>query len=201
MSHPQVYRRFFKLDNHGSVMKAYHDAVKTNSQAYLEQQAIANDIGAKRFRTSSNHLVAFDFEEPPDRKLFKKRNGGWYPKLTNEAGKELAERIERIRVAGNPADVALTAAGLSKHIWLIFHGPSVHSKMFGCGFLHIPSGPTRAFVIVPWCDAKQLSQDDASNHASLRWEPHADMTEVKHWEVQKAVDEYNEKLQVVAGLP
>ena len=45
-----------------------------------------------------------------------------------------------------------------------------------------------AIFSVPWLDANPNEENKIEN---LKWEPHKDMVEIKYWEYEKIIDDYN----------
>lgn len=195
----KVSSRHFRITA-GPIVKACiemrHSAGETHKQ-FLE---IIGKVGAKQYYSGdqSNELVAIEFEEAPDPKYYKRRGDGWYPKLNTKVGRELNQAI--LSVCPKGSNHVLKAAGLPSSP-TIFHGSSAHYPVT----FFIPSAPPVVFIKVPWYDEdpvvlEHYVKDRAAgiqydaNCDSLLWKPSAEMVEVKSWEVDKEIDEWNESL-------
>ncbi len=192
-----VYRRYFRVES-GPLVDAVQLALNTRKMAYEQYLQIAKEIGAEEeFYSNSGRLVAFVFKTTPDPKLFKRAGRGWYPKRNCMACKQLAARIEAIKTA-DPQD-ALRIIGLSR-------APS----LFVDGYCHvpqliiIPDQPMVIYVSVPFFDEDPEVVDNykkekvsgvrfESNMEAILWQPTPEMVEVRKWEMERDVSEWNEK--------
>lgn len=195
-----IYRRHFRV-NSGPLIDAIanHKAIQKQSNEQYKQ--IIQDIGANAdYYVRCGKLVAFTFDNPPDQRLYKRVNNGWYPKKNIAFGRELDKRIKSVKTSD--INDCLSIFGL-------YYGPSI---IWG-GRGHYPSirvipywqGDV-AIVSVPWYDADPVKLDDYRQKKeksvcfdmtldSLLWEPSTDMAEIKEWQAHKEIEEWNESVR------
>lgn len=188
-----VYRRYFRVTS-GPLFDAVVAATEVNRSARKEYGKILDSIGAKcdQWYQIDDRLVGLIFGETPDKNLFKKVRNGWMPKKNNKKAKAIADRIASVKTE-NINDL-LSVVGLSSFPRIFAGG-----KCYSATLTDIPSDPPVIYVCVPWFDvdpvklkaykADKNSRD--SNYEAILWEPPADMEEVKGWEVDKAIEEWN----------
>lgn len=192
----EVYRRYFKVEN-GPVIDAVKEIENINNMAHYEYVKILEEIGAESgYYHRNRKLVSIVFKDGPDPKLYKKKDSGWYPKKNCKAGKDLALRIESIKTR-NPKE-ALQAIGLSSSP-SIFGGGRAHYN----SIILIPEVKPVAYISVPWYDEdpdvldlykkeKAAGKHYCTNYDSISWAPTSDLVEVKKWQVDRHIDEWNE---------
>ena len=142
-------------------------------------------------------LVGIIFDGKVDRCVFKSVTYGWYPKKNCRSGKALYARLKSVKTK-NTED-ALELVGLSPV-------PSVFSenRCYSSASVVISEDNPIVYVSVPWYDEdpkkiEQYKKDNAAGiHSdrsldSILWEPTPEMKEVKAWEFEKHVSEWNEK--------
>lgn len=186
-----IYRRYFRVTK-GKLITAYNDAQKINKAAYKAYQEILSDIGAKpEYYQYEKKMVCFVFENQPDTKIYKRRDQGWYPKRNNKIGKELAIRIEAV-VTKN-VQSTLEVVGLT-------HLPTItgNGKCYWPSLTVVPESKPVLYVSIPWYDVDpekmeqyKIDHDGDQDLESLQWKPTEDMEEVKGWEVDKHIYEWN----------
>lgn len=194
-----VYRRYFKIET-GPVIEAVKEIEQINNVAHEEYTKILKKIGAEDgYYHRGRRLVSIIFKDAPDSALYRKNDSGWYPKKNCKEGKALAKRIESIKTK-SPKE-ALHVLGLSSTPSLFGGGRAYYNTT-----TVIPDTPPIAYISVPWYDEdpevmRQYQKDKAAgkhmcvNYDSILWRPTADMVEVKKWEVDRAIDEWNEKVK------
>jgi hypothetical protein len=190
-----IYRRYFKITT-GPVIDVVEQAHGINKQAQTKYHDILLSIGAElTYYVQRGKLVGIIFKDTPDSGKYKElQNGGWWPKQNTKEGKQL-QRIFREVETKDPND-ALKEVGLSND-----------PCMFGCGRCYfptltcIPEDPLVIYITIPWKDVdpeelKAYKEDTNWRDCSLdflSWEPSPDMVEVKEWEMQKHIDEWNNR--------
>lgn len=200
------YNRYFKVTE-GALIEAVKECRANNKKANKEYEALLKKIGAEEnYYVRDHRLVAVTFKDAPDPKVFKRNTNtkdGWYPKKNCKAGKEIAQAIESIKVTNE--DDCLEIVGLSS-------GP----RMFFAGYCYratlvvIPKDALEIYISVPWYDEdpavlEQYKVDRAAGNEfdsckdAILWEPTPEMTEVKEWEVKKAIQEWNDSLKAEAA--
>lgn len=194
-----VYKRYFRVKD-GPVIDFIKDANNINDKAHKEYAKILEEIGAKPgYYHSNRKMVGIDFEKKPDNKLFKKIRSGWWPKLNCKFGKELAAKIYAIKTLDINESLALV--GLS-HVPTLFSA----NRCYYSTITVIPEESPVAYITVPWYDKdpKEIEQYKKDRKAGIRyessldailWEPSPDMEEVKKWEVDRHICEWNEKIK------
>ena len=197
-----VYRRYFKVTE-GPLVAAISENKKVNDDARVEYKKIIKEIGAKEdYYTFDVQPSGFMFDKAPDGGIFKKnKNGSYYPKKNCKDGRELAKRIESVKTASSGSPLSSVGLHGNKFPRIFGNGKAYYETM-----IVIPSDPPVAFVSVPWFDEdpekiEQYKIDRSTGNninrdlSAILWEPTADMAEVKKWEVDKAVEEWNESLK------
>jgi len=195
----EVYRRHFRVIK-GPLIKAVESAKTLNDLAHKEYEDILSEIGAEPGYYHRNfELVSIVFKDAPDTKIYKRKDSGWYPKKNSKAGKQLAARIESVETK-NLQD-CLEVVGLSSSFSLFYGGYCHHSTL-----TVIPEKAPVLYVSVPWYDedpskVEQYKIDNGKgvmsdmNLDSILWEPTPDMEEVKGWEVDKHIEEWNDRVK------
>ena len=196
----EVYRRYFKVTE-GLLVEAVQEAMAINAVARKEYSKILKEVGANPgFYHRGNRLVGMEFDEEPDKGVYKRvKNAGWYPKKNSSAGKELAARLEFIET--RDIQECLRAVGLSPHPSIFADG-----KCYWPVLTVIPDTPPVVFVGVPWFDEdpEELANYEEDRVAirrfdssldSLLWVPDPELVEVKRWERDRHIDEWNEKVR------
>lgn len=195
-----IYRRFFKVTG-GPVMDAALEAEAINDLAHEQYMVILAEIGAEhRYYHRDRRMTGIIFEGEVDRTLFRETRNGWWPKKNCQAGRELDKRIKAVQTA--TPETVLKAAGLRGRPHGIFSGQAIHY----CSHLFVPSEPPVVFLSVPWRDvdpaklAQYSEEREAGTHFNsemdhLLWEPAEDLVEIKSWEMEREIDEYNAGLK------
>ena len=194
-----VYRRIFRIQS-GPLSDAVSELNLINKKASKSYVEILKEIGAEDSWYQVNGcLDCVIFKEAPDSSIYKRKGKGWYPKKNCKKGKDLAKRIESIETK-NIKDL-LETVGLSKF-------PSIYknSKCYSSTIIDIPENIPVIYISVPWYDEDPeiikeykiknttgFSRDN--NMDSILWEPTKDMEEVKEWEMNKHIEEWNEKVK------
>lgn len=194
-----VYKRYFRIKT-GKLIVAVNNAEKTNKDARKSYKEILTEIGADtQYYQIKHKLHSFVFKENPDQKIYKRKGEGWYPKKNNKAGKIIAAKIESV-VTVAPQDL-LEIVGLQPNPTIFAHG-----KCYWPNLTVIPESQPIVYITVPWYDEnpdkiEQYKKDNAKgihgsqNLESLMWMPTKEMEEVKSWEVDKHIDEWNSKIK------
>lgn len=187
-----VTRRFFRVTT-GPVIRSVKNAQTINGAADTMYKRIISDIGANdTYYTRDHRLVAFTFDKP-DRNLFKKVGKGWYPKLNTKWGKSLDHRIRELHIDDVDKSVLTLLVLVDK---CIFTGRTLCRPTICV----IPSDEPVVFVSVPWYDEdpavveeyKKSTKRDG-NLDMLLWTPPKELIEVKEWEVDKEIAEWNSR--------
>lgn len=200
----RVYRRFFKVTE-GPLMDEVARIKQINDAAWKAYKAILKDICARTdsYLQKANKLTgvffstgASDEELYERRKIYKHIDSGWYPKQNSKEGRELHKRFAA--VATENQNVALDVVGLGNgEAPFLMDGMSLHWP----SIVTLPSDPPTSYIVVPWKDVdpaelEAYKTDNNTNSMTmdaLLWEPTPEMTEVKSWEVDKAIDEWNNR--------
>ena len=194
------YNRYF-LIKEGPALEAAKAQDLTNRAALTAYGEIAKELGAneEKFYISENKLVAFIFASPPSSVAFKRvKGGGFYPKQTSKAGKALHERISEVPTV--PDRAILEPLGLGTSYSLL--DPRKGALYFPALTFLPGEGRPVLYLSVPWfdCDPEELETYKAdkaegarleTNLDAVLWEPLSGWEEVKDWEVNKAIREYN----------
>ena len=195
-----IYRRYFKITT-GPIIDAVTETNRINDAAHEEYIKLCDEVGAKHeYWHNKRHMVGFNFDSPPDERLWKNLGQGRYwPKKNSKWGKDLTKRIEAIKTKS--VDSCLEVFGL-------YDGPT----LFGDNKAHypvlimLPYAAPIFMVSVPWydVDTKELEeykqQHTAGKHYdrnidSVIWEPTEDMQPIKEWEYHKLIDEWNDHVR------
>ena len=194
-----IYRRFFKITD-GPVIDHINEAAKVNDDAHEQYKIILDEVGAKHtYYHRGRKMTAMMFESEPDRNLFKKSGQGWWPKKNSKTGKDLNERLDAI-VTKDPNE-ALKLIGLDNNP-CVFSG----SKCYWPTLIVIPEAKPVVYVTLPWFDAdpkevEQYRQDRdtgicvSRNLDHILWAPSKDMEEIKNWQMDRHLDEWNESVK------
>lgn len=194
-----VYRRYFRVKT-GPLVEAVIEGNNVNSVARESYRSIVEEVGAELgYYQRGQKLVSMIFKGTPDKKRFKQCDGGWYPKKNCKAGKELAARLEAIET--RDLQECLEVVGLSRLPSIFSGGRCYHATL-----TVIPEKPPIIYVNVPWYDADpdalKLYEKERSNGKhfdssldAVLWNPAPEMAEVKGWEVDRHIDEWNEKVK------
>ena len=198
----KVYRRYFRVTE-GPLIDAVKECLVINDAAKKEYNAILSKIGAEEgYYLNDHRLVAFTFPESPDPKVFKKHPktpDGWHPKKNCKEGKEIAKAIEAVKTKN--VNDCMATVGLNFSLRIISDNIGHKAAMFV-----IPADPMTIFVSVPWYDEapeelekyrkdRKAGRRLCMNFDAVLWEPTPEMTEVKGWEAEKAVQEWNDSLK------
>ncbi len=190
-----TYRRYFAIKDAATIETI--EAIMDEKIAYGKAiNEIGKEVGAKQaWQTTEGSFYGFDFEETPDRSLWKqtRHKDAWKPKLSSRAGKALSKRIGDIPKP-RMAEDALEPHGL--------RGGFSGGMFVGTKVLLVTiagSSEKGWFVSLPWQDRnpaeieqykkdrEQKKQFDSTlDH--LCWTPPAEWEEVKEWQVLKALD-------------
>lgn len=192
-----VYRRYFRVTE-GPLIDAMKDAIEINNRAKREYVNILHKIGAERqYYHIDNRLVAVQFKDEPDRYLYKKcKHGGWYPKRNTKEGKTLHERFKSVKTEADSE--CLKLVNLSSSPTLAGAG-----RCYFPTITVLPSEDMVIFISVPWYDedpdvlaeyVKDKNHMDR-NYDAILWKPSEEMVEIKRWEVEKEIDQWNESIK------
>lgn len=122
------------------------------------------------------------------------RNGNYWPKKNTKEGREILARIEALPKA-IPVGLAVREYGIfTDHPCIIEGRTAVFPQIFG--------GEGLWFLMVPWAEyePEKLAEYKRDREAGMRfsaeydhaiWEAPADWHEVKRWEMEKEIEEYN----------
>ncbi len=194
-----VYRRYFKITE-GSLIGEVNRIRAVDKKASEEYKVILEDIGAKAtYYQRNSKLVAVTFSGKVDTGIYKKVSPGWYPKQNNKTGKEIHQRFKK--VVTEDVDNALEMIGITGSLFLIMDGRQAYSATITT----IPSDPIACLITVPWkdIDPEELKQYKLDRDEGVRgdmsmdhlcWEPTPEMNEIKSWEAEKIIDEWNESV-------
>lgn len=194
-----IYRRYFRVTS-GPMVDHMTEAAKINDAANEKYKAILDEVGAKRtYYHQGRRMTAMMFDGEPDRNIFKKCGQGWWPKKNGPTGKDLNKRLSAIETK-DPND-ALKLVGL-RYSPCVFAG----GKCYWPTLIVIPGDIPTIYVTLPWfdCDSAEVEQYKRDREAGIRgdanldhimWTPSAEMEEVKGWQVDKHIDEYNESIK------
>lgn len=194
-----VYRRYFRVES-GPLIEAVKEATEINQKARREYLMILQEIGARHeYYHNRGRLVGIIFDGKVDTCLFKLAKHGWYPKKKCKAGKDLAERLKAVKT--KDIQEALSVVALPSHP-TIFSGTTCYYPML----VVVPDNPITVYVSVPWHDAdpekvEQYKKDHAAgtcgdtNMDSITWKPTPEMKEIKKWEFERHITEWNEKVK------
>ena len=187
-----IYQRHFKVTN-GPLMAEVERIKAVNKAGWDKYINIAEEIGANTnsiMMLDGHYLSGFKFDHAnqPDPKIYiHKDDDSWYPKQNNKIGRALHKRIKTV-VTENPTD-ALDTLGLGKNNnqYAIFGDRHI----YWAALITIPSAPPVNYVRVPWLD---LKSDKIHSHTeAMLWRPTKDMVAIKGWELEKAIEEWNDR--------
>ena len=196
----EVYRRHFKITE-GPIIKAAEIHLKTEDEARLQFQKILKDLGAEsKYYYDRGKLIALIFDKEPDTKLYKRTRYGWYPKKNSKVAKAIAARIEGVKTS--TVDSCLKHVGLSSNPTIF-----MSTKCYYPTLTILPYEPPVLYLSVPWYDEdpeviKEYNADEnrmSRNLDAIQWTPTQEMVEIKRWERDKAIDEWNEKVRKENG--
>lgn len=197
-----VYRRYFRVTA-GPLIEAVQKANEINDAAFKVYNEIGAEFGAEPgYYAIRGRLTGFLFNKTPDSKLFRKdKGGGYYPKKSSKAGQELIKRIDQ--VATRDLITLLSVVGLSGCGFpRLFGGGKAYYEVI----VVIPHRHPVVYINVPWYDEnpetltkykvdKQMNIHSDHNLDAILWEPTPDMVEVKKWEVDKHISDWNASLK------
>ncbi len=192
-------RRYFKV-NHtkaDELLAAWHER---RDAALDTARELREAIGASEMYqdTGNGLIVAVDFDFPPDPDVYRVIKGhGYYPRKNSKAGREMAKRFDAV-----PRIAPLRDSGIL--------------ELFGAKDLHRLNGMTLSrsslievpgvalFLTVPADDATQAELEEKQRNgcgdtntnsrvALAEWVPPEGLIAVREWEVQKVIDEYNNR--------
>lgn len=202
----KIYRRYFKVTS-GPVVAAAIENVQFNKCARDEYSRILKDIGANenQFYQQDDVIVGIIFDTKPDGGVYKRVCSGkaWWPKQNCKEGKLLFKRFRDVEIKGPNEPL--------KHANLPYGNFS--PIMFGDGkawsavMLFLPWGGNETVIIsVPWMDenpdilSDYVSKKDKGTHFNsnldhLLWKPTPEMVEIKLWQYEKEIDDWNEHVR------
>lgn len=196
-----VYRRYFKVTT-GPLIKALKHHREVTKQSHVEYESICTEVGADvgKFYQRDGKLVGFIFSGSPDQEVFKKGKYGWTPKKNTKRGKAIAKQVAAVKTS----DVkdCLKEVGLGNYFARIF----TDCRAYGVSIIDIPDSTPWALIAVPWYDenpdviAKYKDASGSKKHfnanlAAILWEPSADMVELKEWQFNKEISDWNESVK------
>jgi len=191
-----IYTRYFKITD-GPLMDTYLDAIKINNNAHDEYKVILKDLGASnKYWIVDDKLSGIEFDGDVDRSLYKRVNKGWMPKKNTKKAKAINKKLTNVRTKSISS--CLNTIGLHDHPAL-----TSHNRWYKTTILAIPEKPPVIYITVPWKDVDPNELKEYQNKRSkgicmnrnmdhLLWIPHESMVEVKCWEFEKHLDEWNE---------
>ena len=194
-----IYRRYFRVES-GPLVEAVNQSIKVNKEAHEKYLVLLEEVGATdQYYQVDGRLTAMQFREDPDTKLFKRVprcSGGWFPKLNSKKAKNIAEKFKEVKTISERG--CLSSVGMGGFLKMLDSGQGYRDTM-----VVIPSDPVVVFVSVPWFDVdpekmKAYKKDKSrttTNMEAVLWKPTKGMVEVKHWEFERAVDEWNESIK------
>jgi len=172
--------------------------------AHAEYETICKEVGADvgKFYQRDGKLVGFIFSGSPgpDPMLFKKGNSGWTPRKNTKRGKAIAKKVDAVKTSD--VKECLKAVGLANLFARIFSD----SRAYGVTIIDIPDETPWALISVPWYDENpdtiaQYKIDRAEkkhmngNIDAILWDPTPDMVELKEWQFEKEIDDWNESIK------
>lgn len=189
------YNRYFEFKT-GALLNALVDATRQNDASLAEIKIIQQEIGAKsQYVARSQAFAAFLFDTPPEPKLFRKLHGGFYPKK----GTPLHARVSALTFVDT--STCLEAVGLP-------NAPTLFgdSKVYFPQCILLPWEAPVAYLCVPWYDEDPSVLEEykadrsdgkrySSNYDSLLWTPPEEGVEIKSWQFEKAIDEWNQHVR------
>jgi len=185
-----VYRRYFRLDS-GPIFDALTERQSINNLATIEYKSILLDIGAKDsgyYVDKEGKLTSFAFDmdwHHVDKTIYKRvKDYGWYPKQTTKVGKSIHKRFAGVKLVSTEDIYKLIGLGRGQR-------PVVISGFtwYGNSITIIPSDPLVAIFAVP--EYRDLTDADAEDI----WTPPAEMVEIKEWEAQRELSEWNDSVR------
>lgn len=195
-----VYRRYFKVTT-GPLVDAVKEANDINAEARKKYEALLKDLGAKstKWYHNNNSLSGIIFDSVPDRGIYKKTKFGWWPKKNTKEGKVIHAKLEEIETR----DLNSCLKVVNLDTWPRLFG---NGRVYYAVLTVMPSDPLVAYISVPWYDEdpeklrkyveeKKTTVRGDINMDAILWEPTEDMVPVKKWEVDKAIDEWNESVK------
>ena len=194
-----IYRRYFRVES-GPLFDAVNSAREVNMEARISYKELLKEIGAtEKYYQINNRLCAVTFENEPDYNLFKRVKrceGGWYPKKNSKPAKAIAEKFKAVKTIDEQDCLGVVGLGGFGRIF-------ANGKIYRETMVVIPSEPIVIFVSLPWYDIdpqklaefKGRKNSCDSNIEAILWEPTGDMAEIKHWQFERAIDEWNDSIK------
>ena len=192
-------RRYFKVESDkANQLLEEHNNKRSEIENKLRE--LKKDVGAEDvYKNSFGHIIGVSFKDEPDTvKLYKKvEHGLYYPRKNTAEGRELAKKFESIGsvpFVEKCGILELFNANKSLMSGMTLYSTSVHV---------IPN--QAIYISMPWCDVpleelqrrKEKGQTDTALNSDIdaaAWVKPVELVEVKEWELQKVVDEYNDSL-------
>lgn len=191
-----VYRQFFKVGN-SQALELIKEIQEHNKKVVAFWLDIINDIGANTgiYVDNEGRLSDITFTVPPNKNHYKKTKRGWFPKRNNNKTRGIAKQLssqrqrqfnEILPILGfNGINPILLRSGMAYYVTILV----------------IPEETPQVYIAVPCYDEDPLvlqeyvNDPDSSNLTLdlLLWEPPEYLTKKKKWEIDRAVEEYNEK--------
>lgn len=187
MSNP-VYYRHFRVDS-GPLIDEVNRIIQTNEEAAPQWRELYTELGAVGAEFSdSGNVLCIEFEQEPDRKIWRVCRSGYMPKKNCKAGRALAERFKAMPRYVNVSS-ALSTIGLHDGLALIDATYGYFTRLAVAGGV--------CFVRVPWRDVpaaemaeyikNELSFNCSMEH--LQWTPPAEFVELKEWEFLRDLEQ------------
>ena len=193
-----IYRKYFSTNKgplHDEVMRI-NTQISDTIAKYVE---LAKELGANSDKISvwgECRLDGFVFDSEPDRDLFKKNKSGCFiPKKNTKFGREFHKKLAKIPTPNLNDALVVIGLGGNRSDSIMYDG-----KIYWSTLILIPS-TNEVFVSKPWYDedpeviAQELSKGKNvgnSNIQSVAWEPTEELTEVKKWEMDRAIQAHND---------
>lgn len=193
-----VYRRHFLVESK-EMVEAVKQANNTNDKANEEYLVILKDIGAKSiYYRYEGRIVGLLFEDEPDRYLYKELRSGWWPKKNTKKAKAIWKRLSDVKAVN--VNSCLKIINLSTNPTIFTAGKAYYPVL-----IVLPYAKPKLLVSIPWYDEdpkvlRKYVEDNkkgvhhCTNKNAVLWEPLEGMTEIKGWERDKAIDQYNESI-------
>lgn len=209
----KVIRRYFKVKPDSELMSQViskkREELKQKNNAYK----LVKSVGATTVYCSMGKYQKFDFDNDPYSKTYKKMHGGWYPKKSTKEGKALIERINEIGKVINLDDLILEMVGLWSGPMVIGTGLRMHQAtvIVGINPDYLSELPPQVIITMPWYEESKEAEKKLTEYRALKEKgersdsslnfyimehsicTNKDVEEIKKWETEKIIDEYNER--------